>query len=234
MRIQFRNAVATGALVALTGFILSGPVAVLLVRWLHPQPEWASAEVFVANYHPVQHSPYFLGFILLTGLMIMIAGHDQKANRDDAGARVPFILAVGFGTVFCALILFNYIVQVSFIHNLVVHYRPEYDMLISGFSMSNPDSISWALEMWGYAVLGFSLLFLLSWYREHVWIRILIISNFILSLISAISVCFDNSWLLTPTGLYLFFFWNLLMIVLLAGIYSIHRTKKKSMVTLDM
>src|SRR5687767_2732981 len=91
--------------------------------------------------------------------------------------------------------------------------------LIAGFSMSNPDSLSWAIEMWGYSILGLAMLFLVPYYKKHPNIRLLIFINFVLSFFAVLSVCFDNSWLLVKTGLILFFFWNCIMILILIGIY---------------
>ena len=56
------NLISIGSLVALVGFILSGPVAFAIMRIVRPQPTWVSSSVFVENYHIIQDIPYYFGF----------------------------------------------------------------------------------------------------------------------------------------------------------------------------
>ena len=77
--------------------------------------------MFAQNYHPVQTLPFFFGFAMITGYIMLLA----------------------------ALIFFNYICQTTFVPALSSDYRPEYDPIISTFSLANPRSLSWTIEMWG-------------------------------------------------------------------------------------
>jgi hypothetical protein len=208
-----------GALTGLWGFVLSGPVAVLLVTLIHPQPEWISALVFVDHYHPIQNLPYFLGFLIPAGMLMLGAGHYLHYADEPPATKSSLLLALALTIVFTGLIAFNYICQTTFVHNLASNYQPEYASLIAGFSMSNPASFCWANEMWGYAFLGIATWLTAPCYKEkNNFIRSLLIANGIISLISPVWTILDVSWVLTPTGITLYLVWNLLMIVLMVAI----------------
>jgi hypothetical protein len=67
-----RALISLGALTALAGFYLSGPLGFLVVQITRLQPAWTSASNFAANYHLVQDIPYYLGFILVGGMLLFI------------------------------------------------------------------------------------------------------------------------------------------------------------------
>ncbi len=113
-------------------------------------------------------------------------------------------------------------------HHLAVHYKPEYDAAIATFSMANPMSLCWAIEMWGYAVLGVATWLMAAYYREkNNGIRMLLIANGIASLASVVFMMVDNQWLMTSTGLVAYGLWNILMIVLLGLIYRHAKQQQK-------
>src|SRR5690349_7669426 len=159
--------VRNGAVTALAGFILSGPVGFLTVILLKPQPEWTSPAVFVANYHWIQNLPYYFGFLLVGGMAMVAAGHYLNSAQSDTRVRFALLLSVLSTSVFAALITFNYICQTTYIHNLAVQYSPANDIGIAMFSMVNPTSLCWAIEMWGYAILGIATLLLAAYYRKR-------------------------------------------------------------------
>ncbi len=70
-----------GSIVALAGFLLSGPLAFLFVQLIKPQPAWTSASVFAANYSAVQNLPYFFGFALVGGLLVLAVAHYLDAAK---------------------------------------------------------------------------------------------------------------------------------------------------------
>lgn len=80
---------ATGALVALAGYLLSGPGALLIIKNVQPQPPWTSARVFVEHYHPIQDLPYYFGFLLIGGMLMLMAGHYLHASA--TGDRRRFL-----------------------------------------------------------------------------------------------------------------------------------------------
>lgn len=214
------NLISLGSLTALVGFILSGPVGFLLVQIIQPQPAWTSATNFVANYNSLQNIPYWFGFILVGGMLIFSAAHYLNAYEEKPLDKLQILLALIWTTIFAALVFFNYICQTGFIHHLASHYKPEYDTVISTLSMSNPNSLSWSIEMWGYAILGIATWLLSAFYRKkNKPIYALLIANGIVSLLSAVLFTISEKWLLTTSGLIGYFFWNLLMIVLLILIY---------------
>lgn len=58
------QALRTSGALVLVGAVLSGPVAMLVVAQVSPQPAWSGVSAFADNYHPVQALPYVLGYIL--------------------------------------------------------------------------------------------------------------------------------------------------------------------------
>jgi hypothetical protein len=209
-----------GALLALAGFVLSGPVAVALVTTLHPQPQWQSAEYFVRYYHPLQLLPYLMGFVLVAGLLLMMAGiyHRQQNEADHGDEGFYSLMALCLAIVFSAVIFLNYIIQVVFVHQLASHYRPGYAPLITGFTMANPASLGWTIEMWGYAVLG-AATWMLSNIFKPAYLKNLLRLNTLVSILPALWMIIDSEWMLTRTGMILYAGWNVLMIVILISIY---------------
>jgi len=224
MKLSCRKLISLGAIVALIGFILSGPVAFVIVQLLKPQPAWVSPAVFAVNYSSIQDLPFYFGFLLIGGMLMLVAGHYLNYREDNEVTKFHLLFALGWTLVFCALISFNYICQTTFVHNLALHYKPEYDSAIFTFSMSNPLSFCWANEMWGYALLGVATMLMSGYYRGiNNVIRILLIANGVISLGSAVWTIVDVNWVMTLAGLSCYFFWNILMIVLMIMIYSFSR-----------
>lgn len=138
MQSNFNRLISLGALVALAGYVLSGPVGFLAVQLTHPQPVWTSAAGFAENYHAVQDMPYFFGLLLIGGMLMLAAGHYLNAPSENEKTRFHLLLALMWTTFFAALIFFNYICQTTFVRHLALHYKPENDPLIAAFSMANP------------------------------------------------------------------------------------------------
>lgn len=217
---NYTKLISLGALVALIGYIMSGPVAFLIVNLVRPQPAWVSPAVFAANYSSIQDLPFYFGFFLIGGMMMLAAGHYLDFKEDNIKRKFYLLIALGWTIVFCTLISINYICQTTFVHNLALHYKPEYDSAISTFSMSNPMSFCWANEMWGYAFLGIATWMMAGYYHDrNNLIRALLITNGVVSLISATWTIIDVSWVMTTAGLISYFTWNVLMIVMMIMIY---------------
>ncbi len=145
--------ISYGAIVALTGYITSGPLGFMLVKLTKSQPEWVSAAVFATNYNFVQDIPYYLGFLLIGGMLMIAAGYYLDYKEENTRTKFQLLLSLLCTGAFAALIFFNYICQTTFIRHLALHYKPENDSIIATFSMANPLSLSWAIEMWGYGIL---------------------------------------------------------------------------------
>jgi hypothetical protein len=211
-----RHAIVSAA-VTLAGIVLSGPVSLALVT-LHPQPAWVDAQTFAHAYHPIQALPYFTGFLLVGGSLYLIAALHALA---DERLRPRATAALGFAAAFAALIFLNYIVQTTFVPALARGYTRDSAPLIAALAMSNPEAVAWAIEMWGYAVLGVATWLIAPVFGDGRGIgevtRALFIANGPVSLVGAVWTALRPGWVMTAAGLALFAAWNLLMVVMLAA-----------------
>lgn len=204
----------TGAWLNIAGILLSGPLGLALVSIVHPSPSWQGAAAYVDNFHWIQTAPFFGGFALVVGYVLMFAAiyHIADDSKKPA-AMVSVIATAGFAT----LIFFNYLCQTTFIPALATAYRAEYDAIISTFSLANPHSLSWAIEMWGYALLG-----LATWFSATVFDRnrleraaaLFMVLNGIVSIIGAVVTSFDLGWVLTVPGVVSYAAWNILVLAM--------------------
>ena len=217
MRDNASKFIARAALIALAGYVLSGPASVAFVMAFFPQPAWTSAPVFVAHYHFLQNLSYYFGFLLVGGMLMLFVGHYRIAG---AAHKRQTLLALVLSAPFAALIFFNYIAQTTFVHNLVRNYRPGFDAAIAIFSMANPLSLCWGIEMWGYAILGVATWLLAPYYRDRsVAIRYLLVLNGWMSVVGGVFTAADAGWVLTTAGLTAYSLWNLVMMALMVLIY---------------
>jgi hypothetical protein len=218
------SATIGAAIVTLAGIVLSGPVSMALVT-LHPQPPWTGPEAFARAYHPIQTLPYFTGFLLVGGSLALIAALQTLATEPH---RARATAALGFAAAFAALIVFNYVVQTTFVPALVQSRSPESASLIAALSLSNPRALGWALEMWGYAVLGVATWLVAPVLAGHGRAgRIaaaLFIANGPVSIVGAIWTALQPGWVMTPAGLGMFAGWNLLMFVMVALVIAAFRS----------
>jgi hypothetical protein len=215
MSSNVRTAIAAAA-ATLAGIVLSGPVSLLLVT-LHPQPAWSGADAFVHAYHPVQAIPYFTGFLLVGGALSLIGALHALAGQE---LRARSAAALGFAAAFAALIILNYVIQTTFLPALVRGYAPENAALIAALSLANPRALGWAIEMWGYAVLGVA-----TWLVAPVFsgdgrvgriTAALFVANGPVSVAGGVWTAARPGWVMTAAGLALFAAWNLLMLVMVA------------------
>jgi len=206
-----------GAVLTIIGILLSGPLGFGIVVVIQPSPAlqaWQGAQAYAQHYHRIQALPYFGGFVLVIGYIVMMAAFYQIAEEKQ---KTPALIAIIFTAIFSTLVFFNYIDQTTFLPALAKNYRPEYDPAISTFSMANPHSLSWAIEMWGYAFLGMA-----TWSAASVFKRdrlekttaTLMIVNGIVSIVGAGATSFDLGWVLTSWGLLSYVVWNLLALTL--------------------
>jgi hypothetical protein len=224
-----------GASMTVAGILLSGPLGLLLVWAVHPSPPWEGARVFVEHFHPIQTFPFFGGFALVFGYVMMIAAIHHIA---DEGQKTLTLIAVMFTTSFSTLIFLNYIAQTTLIPALALNYDPAMDPLISAFSLANPLSYSWAIEMWGYVFLG-----LATWCVAPVFQRnrfenatgTLLALNGLVSIAGALVTVVDLGWVMTTAGLLSYAVWNLLVLVMgIFVIVSLHRRRRDLLSTKPM
>ncbi|MBS1913889.1 MAG: hypothetical protein JST22_18010 [Bacteroidetes bacterium] len=214
-----------GAALSLSGLLLSGPIGMMVVAVVGSQPEWQGARNFVRHFHPIQIVPFLFGFALVGGsVMLMSAVHvlgDQRLRARTTAALI-------FTSAFAAFIFFNYLTQTAFVPSLAGHYSPESDPIISTFTLSNPRSLSWGIEMWGYALLGVA-----TWLAAPVFNRggieracaALMVINGIVSVAGAAIVLVDPGLLLSAPGMICFIGWNILYAAMLLSIMIAFRSR---------
>jgi hypothetical protein len=199
----------TSAALVLVGAVLSGPVAMLVVALVSPQPSWRDVNVFVDSYHPVQALPYLLGYVLLTGFVLFSASCHALAAPS---LRPRTAAALVFTGIYAALVFINYTIQLGFIPR-VLSDRPAY---ISALTMANPASFAWFLEMFGYAAMGVATWLLAPMFqgsRASDVIRYLLVANGVLSIVGAACTALYDRWVFSAAGLASFAGWNLLVAV---------------------
>lgn len=198
------------AVLAATG--LSGPGAMLLVELVHAQPPWRDARRFAEELHGVQTVPYFLGFFLTGSFIVLLASLYQIAPRP---VKARALAGLVFGGVAASMVFHNYVLQTTFVPELARTYRADNAPLIAAFSMVNPTSLAWGLEMWGYGVLGVA-----TWLSAPTFgdaglerfVRWGFVANGWTSITGAVVTALDPAWVFRASGLSLFAAWNVLLL----------------------
>jgi hypothetical protein len=203
-----------GAAATLVGILLSGPLAVWLVNATHPQPPWAGPELFARSFHPIQILPYPGGIVLVAGLVLLIAG--ARAAADDAKAALADAALV-FCAVSATMVCLNYVLQTTFVPVLASEHRDSDAALLAALSMSNPKSLAWALEMWGWGFLGVATWLVAPGFRggrlERAT-RWAFVANGLVSIAGAVWTVLRPGWVMTGAGLIVFALWNLLLLAM--------------------
>lgn len=216
-----------GAALTIAGILLSGPLGLLAVSAIHPTPPWQDAALYAQSYHPVQTLPFFGGFMLVSGyIVMMVALHLIAEERHKANT----LIAVVFTGIFATLIFFNYISQTTFVPALARSYTPAADPAISAFSLANPLSLSWAIEMWGYAALGVATWLAASVFNRNRLERVtagFMIANGVVSIVGGVVTSINLGWVLTTPGVVSYAMWNVLVLVLsILVVVSLRRRRK--------
>jgi hypothetical protein len=197
----------------IVGSILSGPGAMMLVSATHPQPPWRGPEAFAEHWHPIQSLPFFLGLVLVSGFVVLVSGIHARAHTATT------TIALVFTSAFASLVLLNYVVQTTFVPELV---RAGDYRLLSALAMANPRSLAWALEMWGYGLLGVATWLVARTFRGSRIARatsLAFAANGAVSIVGAFATAFSRDWLMTPAGLTAFAAWNVLVVAMGALAY---------------
>jgi hypothetical protein len=213
-----------GALLAIAGILLSGPLAAAVIHAVRPQPQWHGVGAFVAAYHPVQLLPYFFGFFFVGGCVVLVVGMHGLAPLERRAACLLGVVASGIGA---TLVFLNYVLQTTFVPALVRAGQPEQEALLGALTMVNPASLAWALEMWGYAFLGLG-----SWIAARALdrglheriVRWLLAANGLVGIVGAGVTVARLDWVLGTAGLASYAAWNVLFLVTLAlAATALHR-----------
>lgn len=220
----------TGASLTVAGTLTSGPLAFLAVSAIQPQPAWSDASVYVSNYHPIQSLTFYFGMLLLVGSVMMMA----SIHVLD-GKNIKSLLALVFTSIACGLIAFNYLTEATFVPALVRHYTPSLDPIVSTFAVTNPSSLFWAIEMWGYGFLGLGTWFACGFFSgggiESI-AKILFVLNGIVSVIGAFWTGIRQEWVLSLAGLVAYAVWNALYLAL-AIVFLIVILRRRSNIKLQ-
>ncbi len=196
------------------GVIFSGLVFPLLALWLHPQPAWRDAELFARSFHPLQTATFFLGFFLVIGSLLtfialyMLSGAEKK---------IYALSGLIINTVFTAVVFLNYIIQTTYIPYLANNFPPETSIVLPVFTMANPGSFAWALEMYGWGGIGLSFIFMAFIFGKEkyaITLKTLFLLNGACSVVSALVTSLDMNWLFSPAGLASLIIWNSLVLVI--------------------
>jgi len=204
---------------------VSGPLALLVVNATHPQPPWRDAALYARSYHPVQVFPYLGGLLLVIGLVLLVTSVHALADRD---LKVRTGTAQTLAAVFATFIFFNYVVQTTYLPTLAAHYDDRYAATVSMFSISNPTSLAWAIEMWGYAFIGVA-----TWLVAPVFhgsrlervTALAFMANGPVSVIGGLLTTVRPGWVMTTPGLVAFTGWNLLLAAMAALALAVFRRR---------
>lgn len=203
--------ISASAATILCGVILSGPVAVGLVHAFAPQPPWQNTETFVRNYSWLQSLPYVFGFFIVGGFVLLMSGLNGTGREPLRPLEVTAVTMTG---IFASLVFLNYVLQTTFVPQWITTSDP----IVGVVTMANPRSLGWALEMYGYGVLGIATAFVAPLFDAHGRqgaIRSLLWANCVISVGSAAMLPVVPGWVLTPLGIAAGAFWNLLVAVLM-------------------
>ncbi len=207
-----------GAILVVAGILTSGPLGVLAVALVQAQPPWTSAAVFVENFHRIQTLPFYFGFLLIGGSILMLVSICMLSTK-----RAAAFVGLVFMSIGAAFAIFNYVIQTTFIPSAVTNYTPELAPLISVLSMSNPTSITWAAEMWAYGFIGMGTWCAAGFFGTSNLERAgkaLFIVNGIISVLGALLVSIDLSGVFSTAGWVGYFVWNLLYLALAVVFYQ--------------
>jgi hypothetical protein len=196
-----------GAWLQLIAVVIGGPLLVIVVNTVSPQPVWSDIYNFSSHYSFLQSLPYWAGFILIIGNILFVV----SAGRFPAVRKTSlYPLALIAITVYSALIAFNYTIQVAYIPATV--RSPAAGVEI--FSMANANSISWALEMFGYAILGIAVWLVAPAFKGNIRrniIRWLLIVDAIVSILGVVLEVVFIGKMLNEGALVGYYFWNALV-----------------------
>ena len=201
-------------IVNMFGIIFSGLVFPLLTMIYAPQPPWKDATLFSASFHPLQTMTFFCGFFLVIGsLMTFIVLYLNASSSKKIQALTGLLINV----VFTAVVFLNYIIQTTYIPYLATHFPPETEFVLPAFTMANPGSFAWALEMYGWGGIGLSFIFMAFIFgndKTGRLLKILFLLNGAASCASALMTSVDMTWLFSSAGLASLIIWNVLVFVI--------------------
>lgn len=209
------------------GIIFSGLVFPVITAIFFPQPLWQSPELFIESFHPLQTATFFCGYFLVIGsLLTFIVLYLTSVESKKVWALSGLTLNV----VFTAVVFLNYIIQTTYVPYLATNNPPETESVLAVFSMANPGSFAWALEMYGWGGIGLSFIFMAFIFENEKLqrtLKILFLINGISSCASALITSIEMNWLFSPAGFTALIVWNVLVLVI--DIFLLQYFRKKQL-----
>ena len=196
------------------GIIFSGLVFPVLATLLHPQPRWQNPELFIQSFHPLQTATFFCGYFLVIGSLLTFISLYKIAPEEKKLWALSGLL---INVVFTAVVFLNYIIQTTYVPYLAANNPPETATVLAVFSMANPGSFAWALEMYGLGGIGLSFIimaFIFKNIKLERTLKIIFLTNGICSVSSALMTSIDMNWLFSPAGFASLIVWNSLVLVI--------------------
>lgn len=207
MQRSVARGIRVAAILVSAGAVLSGPVAMVIVSSVAPQPSWTDIGTFANHYQPIQGLPYVVGYVLLTGFVLFAAACHAGAVGEF---RVRTSASLIFTAVYAALVFTNYTIQLGFIPR-VLGDRPAF---LGQLTMANPAAFAWFLEMFGYAALGAATWLVAPGFRgsgRADLIRSLLVANGGVSVVGAVCTALFDRWVFSGAGMVSFLAWNALI-----------------------
>lgn len=196
------------------GIVFSGLVFPVLSLIFTPQPPWRDAALFAESFHPLQTATFFCGYFLVIGSLLTFIVLYKTAPESR---KIWALSGLAINVVFTAVVFLNYIIQTTYIPYLAHNNPPETATILPVFTMANPGSFAWALEMYGWGGIGLSFIFMAFIFnagKQTSVLKILFLANGICSVASALMTSFDMNWLFSPAGLTALVVWNVLVFVI--------------------
>ena len=208
-----------GAILSASGILASGPLAILVVALVHPQPPWNGPLLFVESFHRIQTLPFYFGFLLAIGSILMLVSVCLLSKK-----RASALTALIFMSIGAAFVIFNYVTQTTVVPAIVKAYTPELGPVLTMLSMSNPSSLPWAMEMWGYGFIGLGTWLASGFFgssRLEKTAKSLFILNGVLSVFGAFIASVDLGGVFSIAGLVGYGIWNVLYLALAITFYRV-------------
>jgi hypothetical protein len=119
----------------------------------------------------------------------------------------------------------NYAIQTALVPALI-YKNPSFAGL---FTMANPQSVGWILEMFGYGFLGIAAILIAPVFNKGIrmnLIRYLLTANGVISILGAAATTLGTNWLMEWPGIVSVVVWNLLILVIMVlVIVDIYKSK---------
>jgi hypothetical protein len=198
----------------LFGVIFSGLVFPVITSIFYPQPQWQSPDLFIQSYHPIQTATFFCGYFLVIGSLLTFITLYFLASKSK---RIWALAALGINLVFTAIVFINYIIQTTYVPYLASTNALEAQNILATFTMANPGSFAWALEMYGWGGIGLSFIFMAFIFgkeRFEPTLKVLFWVNGVASVTSALVTSSNMKWLFSPAGFAALIVWNLLVVAI--------------------